>query len=61
MVILKYKEWLKIQPDLRSTIYELCHDNFKKIRQISKEEAIKMINENNLKRVHRSPHGVIWR
>jgi hypothetical protein len=61
MVILKYHEWLRIQPDYRSTIYELCDDEFKKKRQISKEEAIELIREHNLQRVHRNMHGAIWK
>ena len=61
MIIIKYYEWLKIQPDLREVVYELCNDAFKKIRQLSKEEAIKMINENHLQRVHRNNLGAIWR
>ena len=61
MVILKYHEWLRIQPDYRSTIYELCDDEFKKKRQISKEEAREKIKENGLKMVHFNKHGAIWR
>ena len=61
MVIIKYFEWLKIQPDLREVVYELCNDDFKKIRQISKKEAIELIKENHLTRVHRNEHGAIWR
>lgn len=61
MIIIKYHEWLIIQPDLRQTIYELCSDDFKAKRQITKEEAIKMIQENNLQRVHRNRFGAIWR
>lgn len=71
MVILKYYEWLKIQeffvkktglrPDIREAVYELCTDNFKKIRKISKAEACEMIKENNLKQAHRNKYGTIWR
>jgi hypothetical protein len=61
MIIIKYHEWLTIQPDIRQTIYELCSDDFKAKRQITKEEAIKMIQENNLQRVHRNRFGAIWR
>lgn len=61
MIIIKYFEWLKIQPDLREAVYELCNSDFKKIRQISKDEAVEMINENHLTRVHRDKHGAIWR
>lgn len=61
MIIIKYHEWLTIQPDLHQVIYELCSDDFKAKRQITKEEAIKMIQENNLQRVHRNRFGAIWR
>ena len=71
MVILKYYEWLKIQellmkkngikPDIREAVYELCNDKFKKIRQLTKEEAVELINENHLTRVHRDKYGAIWR
>ena len=37
MIIIKYHEWLTIQPDIRQTIYELCSDGFKAKRQITKE------------------------
>ena len=71
MVILKFYEWLKIQellskktglsPDIREAVYELCTDGFKKIRRLSKEEAIEMIQENHLQRVHRNKYGAIWK
>ena len=71
MIIIKFYEWLKIQellmkrnglsPDIGGPVYELCHDDFKKIRQISKKEAIELIKENHLTRVHRNEHGAIWR
>lgn len=71
MVIIKYYEWLKIQellmkknglkPDIREVVYELCSNDFKKIRQISKEEAVEIIEENHLVRVHRDKYGAIWR
>jgi hypothetical protein len=61
MIIIKYYEWLKIQPDLRETVYEQCDDNFKKVKQITKEEAISFIEDNNLQRVHRNKYGAIWK
>ena len=71
MVILKYFEWLKIQeliskktglkPDIREAVYELCTDNFKKIRKLDKEEAIEMIQENHLQKVHWCKWGAIWK
>lgn len=71
MIIIKYYEWLKIQellmkntgikPDIRDAVYELCTDDFKKIRQLKKEEAVKLIEENHLMRVHRDQFGAIYR
>ncbi len=71
MIIIKYYEWLKIQellikknglnPDIREAVYELCNDDFKKIRQLNKQEAIELIEENHLTRVHRNKYGAIWR
>jgi hypothetical protein len=61
MIIIKYREWLKIQPTLRTTIYELCKDDFKKVRILSKEEAIDMIENNGLTKVHSNKYGAIWR
>ena len=62
MVILKYHEWLSIAPDdFRGIVYELCEDNFKKIRIIKKEEALQLIRMNRLSKVHHNKYGTIWR
>ena len=61
MIILKFNEWLKFQPDVRNTVYQLCKDDFTKIRNISKEEAIQLIKEEGLTRVYRDKHGAIWK
>ena len=61
MIIIKYYEWLKIQPDLRGVVYEQCNDDFKKVRQLTKQEAIEKIEENHLVKVHRNKYGAIWR
>lgn len=61
MIILKYHEWLRLFPDIKDTVYELCGDDYRKIRQISKEEAIQMIADNGLTRVHRNRYGAIWK
>lgn len=60
MKVIRYNEWLIWHPDVRSVVYELCADDFKKIRQISKEEARELIMENDLKMVHFNKHGAIW-
>lgn len=61
MVIIKYNEWLIFNPDRRSTTYELCRDDFTKVRKLDKEEAIELIRKNGLKRVHRDRYGAIWK
>ena len=61
MVIIKYFEWLKVQPDFREVVYEQCNDDFKKVRQLTKQEAIEKIEENHLVKVHRNKYGAIWR
>jgi hypothetical protein len=61
MIIIKYPEWLRLQPDYREMVYELCDDEFKKIKKISKEEAIELIKENDLRMVHRNKYGAIWK
>lgn len=71
MIIIKYYEWLRIQelmqpktglkPDLRDSVYELVDEDFKKIRKLSKQEAVELIQENHLIRVHRDNNGAIWR
>lgn len=60
MIIIKYFEWLKIEPDYREAIYELCDKDFKKIRQLKKPDAIAMIESNHLHKVHQCKHGAIW-
>lgn len=61
MIIIKYFEWLKIQPDYREAVYELCNDDFEKVRVLSKEKAVEMIRANKLTMVHRNIAGTIWR
>lgn len=60
MKVIRYNEWLIWHPDVRNVVYELCKDDFKKIRQISKEEARELIKENDLKMVHFNRYGAIW-
>jgi hypothetical protein len=60
MKVIRYNEWLIWHPDVRNVVYEECADDFKKIRQISKEEARDLIKENGLKMVHFNKHGAIW-
>jgi mRNA-degrading endonuclease RelE of RelBE toxin-antitoxin system len=61
MIVIKFHEWLKIQPDFREIVYELCDDEFKKIRRVTKEEAIELIEEYHLHKVHQNRYGSIWR
>lgn len=60
MIIIKYYEWLRFEPDYREAIYELCDKEFKKIRQLKKADAVAMIEANNLLKVHSCRDGAIW-
>ena len=66
MMIIKYYEWLKILPDEKHTIYELCkrdpdaEGGVRKIRNIDKATAMAMIAEHHLNIVHRNKYGIIW-
>lgn len=60
MKVIRYNEWLIWHPDVRSVVYEFCDEDFKKIRQITRDEAHELIKENNLKMVHFNKHGAIW-
>lgn len=60
MKVIRYNEWLIWHPDVRNVVYEECEDDFKKIRQISKEGARDLIKENGLKMVHFNKYGAIW-
>ena len=66
MTIIKYYEWLRIIPDERHVIYELCKrdpesdDGVRKIRNLDKQTALKMIEENTLRIVCKNKHGIIW-
>lgn len=61
MIILKYHEWVRKFPDIRETVYELCDDEFKAVKQISKEEAMDLIDEHDLQKVHSNKYGAIWK
>ena len=66
MMIIKYNEWMKIFPDQRHIVYEQCvrdiseKDGVRTLRKLSKEEAMELIEENNLHIVHRNKYGTIW-
>lgn len=79
MVIIKYYEWMILDPSLRGVVYRQYDDaafdrhckkrddeSHKKAKkdqgkEISREEALRLIEENNLKIVHKNKHGTIWR
>lgn len=61
MIVIKYNEWLIVQPDLQGKVYELCDDEFNKIKLINKKEAIRLISENNLQVVCKNKYGTIWK
>lgn len=60
MIIIKYYEWLKLFKDERIPVYELCNKRYEKVRQLSREDAIRMIREHNLRIVHKDTNGTIW-
>lgn len=70
-MIIKYYEWLLMEelmlkrlgmkPTIRGTVYEMCDDKGKKIKGLSKEEAVRIIDEKHLMRVYRDESGTIWR
>lgn len=66
MMILKYYEWLKILPNEKHAVYELCkrdetaEEGVRKIRTIDRETALEMIATHHLQLVHRNKYGVIW-
>lgn len=71
MVILKYYEWMRITPDVRIPVYALntkmpewckATGDFRIYgeRRISREQALTLIEENNLHCVHSNKYGKIW-
>ena len=60
MIIIKYFEWLKLFKEERLPVYELCNKKYEKVRQLSREDAIRMIRDNNLRIVHKDKNGTIW-
>lgn len=61
MIIIKYYEWMRIIPDEKHPVYELCNDRFERRRELTREDAQRMIKDNNLMLVHRDKRGAIWR
>ena len=65
-MIIKYYEWMRVFPDQRQIVYEQCvqdrteKDGVRTLRKLNKEEAMELIEENNLRIVHRNKHGCIW-
>ena len=65
-MIIKYYEWLRLLPDERYAVYEICErdpelkDGVRHVKYIEKEEAKKLIEVKNLHVVHRNKLGVIW-
>ena len=66
MLIIKYYEWVRFQPDQRQPVYELCKrdpsqkEGAKTIRLLDKETALKMIEEEGYLQVYRDKSGTIW-
>ena len=65
-MIIKYYEWMRVFPDQRQIVYEQCvrdrteKDGVRTLRKLNKEEAMELIEENNLRIVHRNGNGTIW-
>ena len=66
MIIVKYYEWIKFYPDARHPIWELCkkdpeaEDGMKKLKDLTPEEAKRMIRENNLVCTYSNRHGAVY-
>lgn len=61
MIIIKYYEWLRFlkYPD-RMPVWEICDKNYKPIKQITRDEAKKLIKAHNLRLVHHNNDGAIY-
>ena len=66
MLIIKYYEWVKFQPDHRQAVYELCKrdttekDGVKTIEILDKETALRIIEDEEYILVYRDRSGCIW-
>lgn len=66
MLIIKYYEWVKFQPDHRQAVYELCKrdttekDGVKTIEILDKETALRIIEDEEYILVYRDKSGCIW-
>ena len=60
MIIIKYFEWLKLFKDERHPVYEICDKHYKRRKEISREEAKKLIKAHNLRLAFFSNDGAIW-
>lgn len=66
MMIIKFYEWVRFQPDQRQPVYELCKrdptqkEGVKTISILDKETALKMIEEEGYLLVFRDKLGTIW-
>lgn len=61
MIIIKYHEWLIFNPSIKETVFEICDKNYKKVRQITKQEAKDLIEEHSLRMVYRDKSGAIYK
>ena len=61
MIIIKYYEWLRLNKDPdRYPIWEICNEKYEKVKEITKEEAKRLIRENNLRLAHFDNNGAIY-
>ena len=66
MMVIKYYEWLKILPDEKHAIYELCvrddksESGVRKIKELDKQSAMAMIADKHMQVVCKNKYGIIW-
>lgn len=61
MIIIRYNEWIRLLPEEKHIVYEICDEKFKRLRIIDRTEAKRLINIHGLKLVFKSKDGAIFR
>ena len=65
-MILKYYEWLKILPEEKHVVYELCNrdpdaeEGVRRVKYLDKDTAMRMIEDNHLIIRQQNKYGIIW-
>lgn len=66
MMILKYYEWLKILPEEKHVVYELCNrdpdteEGVRRVKYLDKDTAMRLIEDNHLIIRQQNKYGIIW-